>query len=437
MNYKHSFIIPLRNHLAETQAMFLSLLESFPLGFSYEVIFVDDFSTDDTRLWLEGLVVPNVKVVLNENNRGYAYSTNLGADLASGEMLFLLNNDLVFTSGWMEPMFESLNAQGRRTGLVGNLQYRVTDQFLDHAGVALSESGTFVHKQPTFLPRLPFEKVLAVTGACLLLTKELFDRLGGLDERFFNGCEDIDLCYKARQHGFDVVVSYESKINHHVSLSRGVSSLQNERNSQMLFAKWRKEIKQDLAAVWLPNLQNGAGWDASVLPGALSDDFLASPFTASRIIAESVLCRLEAHWATTVGDEPLTTFDDDIRVSTRGLEKVPGALYYKMSDSVVINVVGQRSARNVYVCGFKVAVDEPREIAVSFEVNGIQKVIHRLAPEQGMNVGVINPLWLSGASNRIEVCFAFVGADGIALGNACSAVYLTHVVVDDQEFHDL
>ena len=330
-------------------------------------------------------------------------------------------------------MLGALLSPATKLGLVGNVQYRVADRSLDHAGVQLSDVGHFVHIQPEVLPDSGQQKVLAVTGACMLMRRAVYEQVGGLDERYLNGCEDIDLCYKVRQLGLDVAVSYESRIKHHVSLSRGQVSLQNERNSQMLFAKWRNEIKRDLAAVWLPMLQNGSGWDSSALPGSLSAEFLASPFTASRIIAQSVLCRLEAYWARTLGDAPLAPVDH-IRVSTRGVERVPSAPYYKISDAVVIDVVGLRSARNVYVCGFKVAADEPREIAVSFEVNGIQTVVQRLAPEQDMNVGVINPLWLSGAPNRIKVSFAFVGADGVALGNACGAVCLTHVVVDDQVF---
>lgn len=431
-----SFVVPLYNHLAESQVMLFSLLESLPRDLTYEVILVDDASADGTRDWLAELSLPQVRFAVNAHNSGYAYTTNHGAGLATGDYLCLLNNDLVFEPGWLEPMLGALLSPTSKLGLVGNVQYRVADGSLDHAGVRLSDAGHFVHMQPEVLPDSGLQKVLAVTGACMLMRRAMFEQVGGLDERYLNGCEDIDLCYKVRQLGLDVAVSYESRIKHHVSLSRGQVSLQNERNSQMMFAKWRKEIKQDLAAVWLPMLQNGSGWDASALPGLLSADFLGSPFTASRIIAKSVLCRLEAYWARTLGDAPLTPVDD-IRVSTRGVERVPGAPYYKISDAVVIAVVGLRSARNVYVCGFKVAADEPREIAVSFEVNGIQTVVQRLASEQDMNVGVINPLWLSGAPNRIEVSFAFVGADGVALGNACGAVCLTHVVVDDQEFRDL
>lgn len=425
-----SFVVPLYNHLAESKVMLFSLLESLPKDLTYEVILVDDASTDGTRAWLPGLSLPQVRVAVNVRNSGYAFTMNHGTGLATGEYLCLLNNDLVFEPGWLEPMLEALLSPTSKLGLIGNVQYRVADGSLDHAGVRLSDAGHFVHKQPAVLPDSGLQNVLAVTGACMLMRRTVFEQLGGLDERYLNGCEDIDLCYKVRQLCLDVAVSYESRIKHHVSLSRGQVALQNERNSQMLFTKWRKEIKQDLAAVWLPKLQNGSGWDASALPGSLSDDFLASPFTASRIIAESVLCRLEAYWARTLGDAPLSPADD-IRVSTRGVERVSGAPYYKISDGVVIDVVGLRSARNVYVCGFKVAADEPREIVVSFEVNGIQTVVQRLASEQDVNVGVINPLWLSGAPNRIKVSFAFVDADGVALGNACGAVCLTHVVVDD------
>ena len=425
-----SFVVPLYNHLAQSRVMLYSLLESLPIELAHEVILVDDASTDGTRRWLASLVLPNVRVLLNDQNLGYAKTNNRGVAATQGELLCLVNNDLEFESGWLEPMLGALLSPTSKLGLVGNVQYRVADGSLDHAGVQLSDAGHFVHTQPDVLPDFGLQKVLAVTGACMLMRRTVFEQVGGLDERYLNGCEDIDLCYKLRQLGLDVAVSYESRIKHHVSLSRGQVSLQNERNSQMLFAKWRKEIKQDLAAVWLKMLQKGNGWDAAIIPGALSDDFLASPFTASRIIAESLLCRLETYWARTLGDGPLTPFEE-IRVSTRGVERMPGAPYYKISDAVMIDVVGLSSARNVYVCGFKVAADEPREIAVSFEVNGIQTVVQRLAPEQDMNVGVINPLWLSGAPNRIKVSFAFVGADGVALGNACGAVCLTHVVVDD------
>lgn len=426
-----TFVVPLYNHLAESQVMLYSLLESLPRDLTYDVILVDDASTDGTRDWLAGLSLPQVRFAVNSQNSGYAFTINDGAGLATGEYLCLLNNDLVFEPGWLEPMLGALLSPTSKLGLVGNVQYRVADGSLDHAGLRLSDAGHFVHIQPDVFLNSGLQKVLAVTGACMLMRRTIFEQVGGFDERYLNGCEDIDLCYKVRQLGLDVAVSYESHIKHHVSLSRGQVSLQNERNSQTLFAKWRREIKQDLAAVWLPMLQNASGWDASALPGSLSADFLASPFTASRVIAESVLCRLEAYWARTLGDAPLSPVDD-IRVSTRGLARVPGTLYYKISDVVVIDVVGLRSARNVYVCGFKVAADETREIAVSFEVNGIQTVVQRLALEPDMNVGVINPLWLSGAPNRIEVSFAFVGADGVALGNASGAVCLTHVVVDDR-----
>lgn len=427
-----SFIVPLFNHLAASQVMLCSLLESLPTGLVYEVILVDDASADGTRDWLADLTLPNVRVVFNDQNQGYARTNNRGVAAARGELLCLLNNDLEFCPGWLEPMLALIESEPLRAGVVGNVQHRMADGQLDHAGVYLSQGGAFLHRQTEPLPDHAFDKVTAATGACLLLYREHFKQVGGLDERFINGCEDIDLCYKLRARGLNVLVSYESQIKHHVSLSRGTVTKQNERNSQILFAKWRKEIKQDLAAIWFPKLQAGSGWDMTLLPGALSNEFLGSPHTAARLVAESILCRLEGYWARTLGDAPLMP-DDELCVLVSGVERVSGASYFRISDAVVIDVIGLKSARNVYVCGFKDAADEPREILVYFEVNGIQTVVQRLASGQNMNVGVINPLWFSSSTNRISVSFAFVTGNGV-LSNASRCVCLTHVVVDDQIF---
>jgi GT2 family glycosyltransferase len=425
-----SFVIPIYNHPVESRVMLYSLLESLPKDLGYEVILVDDASGEETRSWLASLSLPHVRVLFNEHNLGFAKASNRGAAAVKGEYLCLVNNDLEFDAGWLLPMLAVLQKPELKAGVVGNVQYRVADGYLDHAGVLLSEGGAFVHFQPKLVPNQPFAKVVAVTGACLLMRRSVFEQLGGLEERYLNGCEDIDLCYKVRQQGLNVWVAYDSKIRHHVSLSRKPLSRQNECNSQLLFSKWRKEIKQDLAGVWLPLLQAKGGWDESVLPGKLSESFLASPYAASRVIAESTLCRLEAYWQRVLADVH-SDAETPLEISSQGLKLVAGSTYYSVADEINIEVVGLHSARNFYFCGFKANPDEARLIQVTIEVNGIQTVVHRLGAERELNVGIINPLWLPTLPARFKVRFDFVDDTGCVLSGAGSAVYLTHVVVDD------
>ena len=110
MSIKISFVVPCLNHLAQTQQMYLSLKETLPLGLQYEVIFVDDASTDGTRAWLAALTEPNIKVIFNQATLGYVKANNKALALARGEVVGLLNNDLVFTPKWLEPMLEILES---------------------------------------------------------------------------------------------------------------------------------------------------------------------------------------------------------------------------------------------------------------------------------------------------------------------------------------
>jgi GT2 family glycosyltransferase len=119
-----SFVVPLYNHLEQTQAMLESLQASLPANLDYEIILVDDASTDGTREWLQQLNVPRVHTILNPLNGGYARANNTGVALARGEILGLLNNDLLFEPGWLEPMLDILGLPALNAGLVGNVQVR-------------------------------------------------------------------------------------------------------------------------------------------------------------------------------------------------------------------------------------------------------------------------------------------------------------------------
>lgn len=236
-----SFIIPLFNCLPLTQAMLASLGATLPAGLSHEIIFVDDGSTDGTRDWLATLRDPRIRVLLNERNLGYAAANNRAAAVAAGGFLVLLNNDLVLLPRWLEPMLDAHAALRDRAGMIGNVQRDARTGEIDHAGLVVNLTGKPVHARtlPSRLLRLvqPVRRVPAVTGACLLVARSLWEQLGGFDEGFMNGGEDIDLCFRARAAGLINAVALRSVVRHHVSASPGRKA-RDEQNSYRLALRW-------------------------------------------------------------------------------------------------------------------------------------------------------------------------------------------------------
>lgn len=239
-----SVITPLFNCLAHTQAMVASLRSSIPDWIGYEVILVDDGSTDGTREWLATLGEP-FRVVLNEKNVGFAVSSNRGAAMAKGRILAFLNNDLILAPGWLSPMINALNDLGSEGGLVGNVQVNTATREVDHAGIVVDRNGKPVHVRmlPGLASRVlvPVRRVEAVTGACMLIRADTWRTLAGFDEGYVNGCEDVDLCLRARAAGLSNVVVLSSSVLHHVSSSPG-RNLRNEENCYRLVQRWRHEL---------------------------------------------------------------------------------------------------------------------------------------------------------------------------------------------------
>lgn len=248
-----SFIIPLYNCLALTQAMVASLQATIPAGLSHEIILVDDGSTDATRSWLATLSAPPFHVVLNERNVGFAAANNRGAAIARGKLLVLLNNDLVLLPGWLPPILAAHRSLGRRAGVIGNLQLDAQTGALDHAGIVFNLKAKPEHdrRAPTWAARwfAPVRRVPAVTAACALIATELWRQLGGFDEAYVNGGEDVDLCFRARAAGRINAVARRSVVRHHVSSSAG-RKLRDEANSERLARRWRAEFIRGAARDW-------------------------------------------------------------------------------------------------------------------------------------------------------------------------------------------
>ena len=308
-----SFIIPLYNCLALTRAMLESLQATLPRNLSHEIILVDDGSTDGTREWLAILQAP-FRVILNERNLGYAGANNRGATKAQGEILYFLNNDLVLSKGWFQPMYNKVR-RNFRTGLVGNVQLHATTGEMDHCGVDFSTKGKPIHltKYSLWSRLTGYRRTLALTGACFCITRKLWTQLGSFDSSYINGCEDIDLCLRALDTGYKNYVSLRSVVGHHVSQSPG-RKLRDEQNTRRLVRRWRKEITpratHHYAREWCKDFIV-RHWDQSyVFDDALARHALACFLGLSRTapppvlpIVNEVIDKEFAHWDRLLGPE--------------------------------------------------------------------------------------------------------------------------------------
>ncbi len=302
---KVSFIIPVYNHVELTLQCLSSLQETIS-NIDYEIIIVDDYSDAETSQKLRSLKKENIHVLRNKENFGYAISNNVGAKEAKGTYLFLLNNDLEFPKKWIEPMLSGLRK--RKVGIVGNVQIDATNREIDHSGFLFDGKGTLRHKKTRNL-KGKFTSFHAVTGACLAIRRELFIQLGGLDERYENGCEDIDLCFKAKELGLKTIVANESTITHHVSSTRGINNLRNERNMRLFQNKWRTQISATMVRAWPTTYLRGVLNGSEAICWPLIREAIGSFFSRNRqtqsgkLIVEAKLKRNERHWMSILDDK--------------------------------------------------------------------------------------------------------------------------------------
>ncbi len=275
-----SAVIPLYNCLALTRRCLETLQATLPADLAHEIIFVDDGSTDGTREWLATLAPP-CRALLHDRNLGFAAACNRGAAAARGEFLALLNNDLELLPGWLEPLLAGF-ARLPRAGCLGNVQLNLATRELDHAGIVIGADAKPAHLRlpPAASPGTPgYAAVMAVTGACAVTPRALFAGLGGFDEGFVNGGEDIDFCFRVRAAGHTIWTALQSTVLHHISASPGRQRC-NEENSYRLFRRWRPALEQAAWRAWSEALLADAR--AGVLPHYPAAEKAAEGFLAGR-----------------------------------------------------------------------------------------------------------------------------------------------------------
>ena len=233
-----SFIIPVFNQLAHTRACYRALYEHVPTSTGHEVIWIDDASDAETRDFLES-ITGNHRVIHLAQNQGFATATNTGAAVASGQWLCLLNNDVELTEGAVAEMIRVADAHND-AGIIGCVQVSSHDGSVDHTGIDFIDGGYPVHQRTEIkaLQSGPRDRVVpAVTAACCLVNRAWFLNIGGLDTRYRNGFEDVDLCLRAREAGWQIYLANRSIVKHAVSTSQG-RGRHEYRNAQKFLERW-------------------------------------------------------------------------------------------------------------------------------------------------------------------------------------------------------
>lgn len=245
---KVTVLIPVYGKVEYTLACLKSISENPPKA-SFEVVVLDDLSPDGSVNLLKH--VKNLRVVVNPENLGFLRSCNNGATRAKGEYLFFLNNDTVVTPGWLDELLETFTVFPG-CGLAGSkLVY--PDGFLQEAGGIIWRDGSawnYGNQQDPDLPVFNYAReVDYVSGASIMVPKDLFDALGGFDLRYIPAyCEDSDLALKIRDCGLRVIYQPMSVVVHFEGVSSGTDTAQGIKayqvsNSKKLFENWQEFLR--------------------------------------------------------------------------------------------------------------------------------------------------------------------------------------------------
>jgi len=242
-----SIVIPVFNR-AELTRECLAALRDTASRDRYELIVVDNASSDDTAALLEGHPL-SPRTIRNDQNLGFARACNQGADAARGEFVLFLNNDTVPQPGWLEPLLEIVGREPD-VAAVGNRLLYPDSRLIQHAGVAFDLPGpTPYHLWRSFPADWPpanqQRDLDAVTAACVLVRRSVFLDLGGFDERYRNGFEDIDFCLRLREKGHRIVYCPESVVWHHKSMSEGRNA-HDEPNAELFLQRWADRLHDQI-----------------------------------------------------------------------------------------------------------------------------------------------------------------------------------------------
>ncbi len=238
-----SVIVPVHGRAALTERCLTATLATLPDG--CELIVVDDASADETpallRSYGEAIWVRRI-----DENVGYAQACNAGAELACRDALIFLNNDTEPRAGWVQALLRHSRSHPAAAVIGAKLLYPTGA--IQHAGVVIGQDG-YPHNLYAGLPSEHpaanrSRRLQAVTGACMLVRRRVFEQVAGFDPGFHNSLEDVDLCLRVGEAGGEVHYCHEAVALHLESASRGRDD-RFERSVARYRDRWRERVRRD------------------------------------------------------------------------------------------------------------------------------------------------------------------------------------------------
>lgn len=247
-----SIIIPIHGKLAHTLACLRSLARHAPRA-SFEVIVIDDASPDDSASVLAHIA--GMRLLRNETNLGFVASCNAGAAAARGEFLLFLNNDTQVTSGWLDALLRCFSERAD-CGIAGSRLVYPDGRLQEAGGLVFADGSCWTTGRFESRDAAEFRYRRAtdyVSGAALLIRREVFARVGGFDERYAPAYyEDADLAFAVRELGLRVYYEPSSTVIHCEGISAGTNLGSGMKRHQLInqatfVDKWTAELSRQPA----------------------------------------------------------------------------------------------------------------------------------------------------------------------------------------------
>ena len=336
-----SIIIVNRNGSTHLSRL-LDVIDS-TIHLNYEIIIVDNASKDDSMVIIDGHDELPITVIRNKYNETFSFANNQGVKIAKGDYLLFLNNDTKPLDGWLNYMMHTILSDDKIGAVGSKLIYPDCDSSkinreksftIQHSGIIFKEGDGYIKpfnrdnasEYEDIAHQTEDEEIIAVTAACLLVKKSVYLEVGGFDNDYVYGYEDVDLCLKLYKAGYMNIYNPKSMLYHYEFGTQEKNNKKEVRerrlNNQKIFInRWNKWLRKELFEDKLKNRRI----------------FTDKPLTVSFVVTQS-------DENTTAGDyftalslaEQLKKFGWNIKYQSRFKSKEQRDWYYVEEDVDVL-----------------------------------------------------------------------------------------------------